>query len=195
MALLGKLIETYIAAKDGNRPHLMFDVFATDAELVMELRTTEISFPDNVKGVAGIAETLSGRFARQYENIYTFCIGKPPENEVSLDCRWLVCMTEKDTGAARIGFGRYQWECDVAAGKISKLRIIIEEMNTLPGEWSAPILAWARTLPYPWCPSDAPARNAPAYVPVQRVAEALKRLAAAADVGAPPTHSSGQDIP
>ncbi|WP_197419297.1 MULTISPECIES: hypothetical protein [Burkholderia] len=49
-AFLGKSIETYIQAKDGNRPHLIEDAFMPDAELVMELKTDEISFPSNVKG-------------------------------------------------------------------------------------------------------------------------------------------------
>lgn len=180
MASLRKAIETYIHAKDYNRPHLMPDAFAADAELAMELKTDEISFPSTAIGVAGISDVLVSQFARQYENVYTFCIGNPPENELSLRCYWLVCMSEKATGAARVGFGQYQWDFDAARGKISKLRITIEEMNTLPGAWCAPILAWAQTLPYPWCPSDVPARNAPAFVPVQSIADTLARLAGTA---------------
>lgn len=180
MTSLKQSIETYIDAKDGNRPHLMKNAFSDDAELVMELRTSEIFFPNNVKGVAGISNVLVSEFARQYENVYTFCIGTPPENELSFNCHWLVCMTEKGTGAARVGFGQYQWDFDGARGKISRLRITIEEMNTLPAEWSSPILAWAHTLPYPWCPSDVPARSAPAFVPVQKIATTLEQLAATA---------------
>lgn len=179
MTSLRKSIETYIHAKDGNRPHLIFDAFTADAELVMELRTNEIFFPENVRGAVGISNVLVSQFACQYENVYTFCIGNPPESEHSLCCYWLVCMTEKSTGAARVGFGQYQWDFDEGQGKLSKLRITIEEMNTLPDAWGSPILAWARTLPYPWCPSDVPARSAPPLAPVQRVAAALKQLAAA----------------
>lgn len=178
MTSLRTAIETYIDAKDGNRPHLIADAFADDAELSMELRTNAISFPNSVKGADGIAKVLVSQFAQQYENVYTFCIGKAPDNAPMFACPWLVCMTEKSTAAARVGFGRYQWEYDDTAGKISKLRITIEEMNTLPSEWGAQILAWARTLPYPWCPSEAPALRAPAFAEIQRVAGELKRSAA-----------------
>ena len=178
MSSLRKSIETYIAAKDCNRPHLIFDAFTSEAELVMNVKTSEISFPNSIQGTAGISDVLVSQFALQYENVYTFCIGKPPENELSLHCHWLVCMTEKRAGAARVGFGQYQWEFDDTQGKISKLQITIEEMNTLPDACSTPILAWARTLPYPWCPSAAPARGAPAFEPVQRIANVLKELAA-----------------
>ena len=180
MTLLRKSIEIYIAAKDGNRPHLMSDAFTADSELFMELKTDEISFPTNVKGAAGISDVLVSEFALKYENVYTFCIGKPPENQLSLCCYWLVCMTEKSTGAARVGFGQYQWDFDDAQGKIAKLRITIEEMNTLPAAWSPAILGWARALPYPWCPSHALARNVPAFEPVQRITDRLDQLAAAA---------------
>jgi hypothetical protein len=178
MTSLRNSIETYIDAKDCNRPHLIFDAFTDDAELVIELRTNEIAFPSHVRGAAGISDALVSQFARQYENVYTYCIGNPPENDLFLNCYWLVCMTEKGTGAARVGYGRYRWDFDAAQGKISKLQITIETMNTLPSEWSAPILAWASALPYPWCPCDVPARSAPAFAPVQRIAGTLKQLAA-----------------
>jgi len=177
MTSLAKSIETYINAKDGNRPHLIADAFTPDAQLAMELRTDEISFPGHVEGAAGIAKVLVSDFALRYENVYTFCVASPPPNELSFDCHWLVCMTEKSTASARVGFGRYQWHYDDQIGKVSQLRIIIEAMNTLPSQCAAPILDWARTLPYPWCPSDIAARTAPAFAPVQSVAGELERLA------------------
>lgn len=55
-------------------------------------------------------------------------------------------MTEKDTGAARVGCGRYEWHCADSTGKVSKLRITIEEMATLPHDSSASILEWVRKV-------------------------------------------------
>jgi hypothetical protein len=176
MTLLRESIETYIYAKDGNRPHLLPDAFMDDAMLTIELKTDEISFPSRVSGIDGISAVLVSQFAKQYENVYTFCVGKPPKEEPRFDCYWLVCMTEKGTGAARVGFGEYQWQSDDETKKISKLSITIEEMNTLPGEWNSSILRWAQSLPYPWCPSDIVARDAPAFPPIQKIAETLKRL-------------------
>lgn len=176
MTSLKESIETYIQAKDGNRPHLMADAFTDDAELAMDLKTNEISFPSGATGIDDISRILVSQFARQYENVYTFCMGMPPRDGEEFNCYWLVCMTEKDTGAARVGLGKYHWQGDGETGKISKLSITIDEMNTLPSEWGPSILRWARSLPYPWCPTDMPAKNAPTFAPVQKVAEALKRL-------------------
>src|SRR5580698_825757 len=142
MTLLRGSIETYIHAKDGNRPHLMPNAFKVDAELVMEVKTEEISFPTLVKGVDGISAVLVSQFAQRYENIYTLCMGEPPDDETTFRCNWLVCMTEKVSGAARVGFGSYEWLCPDGSGEISKLQITIEEMKILPSESSQLILQW-----------------------------------------------------
>ena len=176
MSSLKGAIEAYIHAKDSHRPHRIAGAFLSDATLSMTLKTDSIAFPSNVESAEGIAKVLVSQFAQQYENVYTFCIGSPPEDAPSFDCPWLVCMTEKSTGAARIGFGLYEWRYDRLAGKISKLRIVIEEMNTLPSDSSPHILDWAASLPYPWCPQDLPAQTAPPFPPVQRVVDGLQRL-------------------
>ena len=173
MTLLRQSIETYIHAKDGNRPHLMHSAFTVDAELVMQVKTEEISFPSSVKGVGNISAVLVSQFAQRYENIYTLCMGTPPDRESVFRCNWLVCMTEKASGAVRVGFGQYEWVCEDESGKISELKITIEEMKNLPGELSPLILEWVQTLPYPWCPRDLPARSAPDIPAVQKVAEHL----------------------
>lgn len=170
---LRQSIETYIHAKDGNRPHLMPNAFAVDAELLMELKTDEISFPTSIKGLDGISAVLVSQFAQRYENVYTLCMGSPPDDTTEFRCAWLVCMTEKDSGAARVGFGEYEWLCQDESGKVSKLKITIEEMKILPGESSRSILEWVRTLPYPWCPHDLPAQSAPTIPAVQKIAQRL----------------------
>jgi len=175
---LSSLIEIYIEAKDGNRPHILIDAFEVNARLEMVLNTGKISFPSAIQGVDGIAKVLVSEFAQKYENVYTYCMGEPPQDGVSFGCDWLVCMTEKGSGAARVGYGRYQWGRRDEGGKLSKLRITIEEMHHLPAEWSPQILGWARALPYPWCPFDALARTVPALLPVQGVVSELTRRAA-----------------
>ncbi|MGA7812866.1 hypothetical protein [Caballeronia sp.] len=171
MTTLQKSIETYIHAKDGNRPHLMAEAFTPDAELTMDVKTAEIAFPPAVKGLNAISAVLVSQFAQRYENVYTFCIGAPPITDETFACDWLVCMTEKDTAAARAGFGQYEWQCD--DGRVFKLRITIEEMTTLPEESSEVILGWARNLPYPWCPRALLAQQAPALDAISCVLKAL----------------------
>ncbi|EEA01226.1 conserved hypothetical protein [Burkholderia sp. H160] len=170
---LRQSIETYIHAKDGNRPHLLLSAFATDAELVMEVRTDEISFPTAVRGLDDISAVLVSKFAQRYENIYTVCMGAPPDAATEFRCDWLVCMTEKESGATRVGFGGYTWHCQDGSGKISKLKIIIEEMRSLPSELSQLILEWVQALPYPWCPREMPAHSAPDIPSVQKIARQL----------------------
>jgi len=95
MITLQKSIETYIRAKDGNRPFLIADAFTVDAELTMQVNTSEISFPATVQGAKAISDVLVSEFAQRYENVYTFCIGAPPAAEAAFSCDWLVCMSEK----------------------------------------------------------------------------------------------------
>jgi hypothetical protein len=173
MTSLRQSIETYIHAKDGNRPHLIPSAFTSDAELVMLVKTEEISFPDVVKGADGISTILVSQFAQRYENIYTLCMGTPPDDGAAFRCNWLVCMTEKASGTARVGFGGYEWLCGDGSGMISKLQITIEEMKNLPRESSTVILEWVRKLPYPWCPSELPVQSAPNIPAVQKIARRL----------------------
>ena len=71
------LILTYILAKDGNRPHLLRQAFAEDAELKMVLNTGAINFPPIARSRDNIADILARQFGATYENIYTFCLDRP----------------------------------------------------------------------------------------------------------------------
>jgi hypothetical protein len=173
MFSLQKSIETYIRAKDGNRPHLMTQAFAADAELTMQVNTLEISFPSTVKGAKAISDVLVSEFAQSYENVYTFCIGDPPTAGAAFDCDWLVCMSEKGSGLARAGFGRYEWIATESSGLVRTLRITIEEMTTLPEDTAEPILRWAQDLPYPWCPRERLAEGTPEIAAIKRIRVAL----------------------
>jgi hypothetical protein len=149
MMSLKRNIETYIRAKDGNRPHLMVEAFAQNARLSMLVRTSDIAFPSSVQGRDAIETVLVREFAAQYENVYTFCLSEPPSGADVFVCDWLVCMTEKATGAARLGFGQYEWHG--VLGLVGSLRITIEEMRVLDKDVAAPMLGWAQARPYPWC--------------------------------------------
>ncbi|MFT4437688.1 hypothetical protein [Caballeronia sp. 15715] len=172
MISLQKNIETYIRAKDGNRPHLMPQVFSAHAELTMQVNTQDIVFPSTVKGAKAISDVLVSEFGLRYENVYTFCIGEPPVTDSAFDCNWLVCMSEKGTGLGRVGFGRYEWAQE-DAGLIRTLRITIEEMTTLPRVVVEPIMLWAQKLPYPWCPRDHLADGKLSIDAVDRIRAAL----------------------
>ena len=170
-------IQAYIRAKDGNRPHLLEDVFLGDAQLRMVVRTAAISFPPMSVGRTAIADTLVRRFNQTCENIYTLCIGEAPSGEVeSFTCGWLVAMSEKQGGAVRVGCGRYDWTFATPGSKVRALTITIAEMETMPGELLAPVIAWISSLPYPWCDANLPGSTAPKFLPLQLVVQELDRM-------------------
>jgi len=151
-----ELVATYIRAKDGNRPHLLDATFETDATLQMVVRTDSISFPSALQGREAIAETLVRRFNQTYENVYTPCIGLPPEPSAkSFSCDWLVAMSQKQGGAVRVGCGRYDWWFKGAGRKVQSLAITIEAMEVLPPNTLASVMHWVSGLPYPWCTYQA----------------------------------------
>ncbi|WP_028228465.1 hypothetical protein [Paraburkholderia ferrariae] len=173
MPSLKHCIEAYIHAKDGNRPHLMEAAFEEQAELVTRVRTDDIAFPPHLTGRDAITSIMVSQFAQRYENVYTFCIGAPPTPDaLAYATNWLVCMTQKDDGAARLGSGRYEWLAN--AGRISRLVITIDEMRVLGREIAAPMLGWARSLPYPWCAIDQLERRMPQVEALRRVARELR---------------------
>jgi hypothetical protein len=147
-------IDTYIRAKDTNRPHLMQAAFTHDAVLNMSVKANTISFPKQSVGVDLIADVLVRQFGARYENVYTFCIGQAPIDEAqnAFVCDWVVCMSEKSTGNARFGYGSYIWHFSSEFDQlVDSLHIHIEEMFVLPPSQTDPIMDWASALPYPWC--------------------------------------------
>ena len=147
-------IHAYLRAKDGNRPHLMAQAFALDAQLTMQVNTGAIAFPPQVSGREGIADILVRQFGRSYDNVSTFCLAPPPAQVRAFSCDWLVTMTDKQDGSARVGCGRYDWYFAVDTGLVERLRIVIEVMLVLPATAAAPVLDWAAALPYPWRAAD-----------------------------------------
>ncbi|WP_312799920.1 hypothetical protein [Pseudomonas sp.] len=142
-------IEQYIRAKDGNRPHLMAMAFHPDATLEMQVHTGAISFPAKTKGLKEISNVLVSRFGATFENIYTFCLGDPPEHKATVHTnKWLVAMSDKQTAKVKVGCGLYNWS--FKSGLVSKLQITIEHMHVLPPEALCPIMTWVAPLPYPW---------------------------------------------
>lgn len=146
------LIEYYIRAKDESKPHLMAEAFSEDATLVMDVRTESIAFPSRCEGREQVTETLVRSFNQSYENIYTFCLSDSIKQKGdNLTCRWLVGMSEKSTGAMRVGYGDYEWlRSSERDGLIEELVIVIRCMLVLPPQAGNTILPQLARLPYPW---------------------------------------------
>lgn len=177
MSSPAEAIATYIAAKDGNRPWLMQRAFAADAILEMEVRTDAVSFPPLALGLEAITDTLVRRFARDYENVYTFCLTQPPApNVVNFSCGWLVGMSLPNSRELRIGCGRYDWDFTPGSPHLVKrLKIIIATMQILPAGDLLPTMGWLGALPYPWCPAELVIASAPALQGVNIIFDAIVR--------------------
>ncbi|MCP4621368.1 MAG: hypothetical protein GY844_33620 [Bradyrhizobium sp.] len=168
-------VRTYILAKDGNRPFLMRQAFAENAELEMVVKTDAISFPGTVKGLSELENTLVRRFGVESENVYTFCLSKPSEaDRARFQCPWLVGMSSRTTGEIRVGCGRYDWQFD-EQGKVSKLVIVIDVMKVLPAGELGMTMRWLSALPYPWCSSSQALQSIPAHEGLAEITAYLKQ--------------------
>lgn len=165
-------ILAYLRAKDGNRPHLMAQAFAEDATLAMLVNTRAISFPPLSSGREALAEVLVRRFSQTYENVYTLCLAVPPgERDTRFACDWLVVMTEKASGAVRVGCGRYDWCFSPKSRLVERLAITIETMESLPSRDLEAVMGWVSGLPYPWCSAEEALNAAPALGELGKVLE------------------------
>src|SRR5574340_1854084 len=107
MSFPQEAIETYIRAKDENRPYLMGRAFAEDIALEMIVKSGTISFPPISSGLESVSDVLVRRFAQTYENVHTFCLASPPRtNHIgAFSCSWLFAMSDKEARTPRVGCG------------------------------------------------------------------------------------------
>lgn len=172
-------LRTYFHAKDENRPHLLDDVFSTDARLEIRNRSEQIRFPAVTVGLAGIADVLVRRFNQTYENIYSFYLARPTSNEEAFSCDWLVVMTEKESKAVRVGCGRYEWAFQREPElHVTELIITIEAMLILDAAMTIEVMRWVGQLDYPWTSAAAVTCTLPLaeLQPVRRYVDRENRL-------------------
>lgn len=176
-----RALETYIDAKDNNRPRRIHEAFRADAVLTISLATSAIAFPAQVVGADAIAKTLVTDFGAQYSRCRTYyvCDSLDVRDGVIDALPWLVLMRETASGALRLGHGVYRWTFDNTPA-VSAFDIHIARMDVLPDADGALLGALQQGLDYPWlAPATlnarfrALARSAPAWA----FAEAFSRPA------------------
>ena len=170
------VLRGYFHAKDENRPHLLDDVFASNAELVIRNHSANIAFPAFTQGRSAIAEVLVRSFALANENVYSFYLGRPPPAVREFTCPWLVSMSERSSGQVRVGCGTYEWAFEPeATHRASRLVVSIQVMQVLPAAQSERIFAWLRALNYPWSSPEAALQGMPANELLTPIAQFLSR--------------------
>jgi hypothetical protein len=163
MPNIANIISTYILAKDTNRPWLMQSAFSERVRLEMDVKTDAIAFPSVAIGLGEVTQTLIRRFSSENENVYTFCLTKPPNVDAPhFVCNWLVGMTRKDTGEVRVGCGLYEWAfVKQPEPLVGELKITIEVMELLDQQHAQTSMRWLSGLPYPWCPAETALQSIP----------------------------------
>lgn len=162
-AVCRALIDRYLRATNENRAHLLAGVFDPQAKVAFDSHTQGISVPPLLSGIAAIAETLVQRVGSSYGNIYTFCLDDDAAASADpagiapspLTRAWLVAMTAKTDGTARLGWGRYRWRFDrahpAAPWLATHLTIAIDQMKPLSRPLGHALITWAGAQPYPFC--------------------------------------------
>ena len=113
----------------------------------MVVKTDAISFPSSAKGLAALEDILVRRFGLDFENVYTFCMAKPPEAECAhFACHLLVGMSARADGQIRVGCGRYDWYFG-GQGQVEKLVIAVDVMKVLPADALASSMTLLSALP------------------------------------------------
>ncbi len=155
-------IVCYLRAKDSHRPYWMDKAFTRDAQLKIVVQTDAITFPAACDGRESITDTLVRRFGQTYDNVYTFCLCEAPKSTFTdFRCRWLVVMTQKDSGTVRVGCGDYDWRFDSNLRLANHLTITIDAMELIDPSHVGTIMDWASGLSYPWCASKKIYENVP----------------------------------
>lgn len=173
------VLRGYFRAKDENRPHLLEEVFAPGAELVIRNQSENIAFPAVTCGRTAIAEVLVRSFTLSYENIYSFYLERPAAEVREFTCAWLVGMTDRAFGHVRVGCGTYVWSFEPEVPKLaSRLAITIEAMQVLPHSDSESVFAWLRSLKYPWSSAASALHGMPKTEHLSPIAQFLSRSVA-----------------
>jgi hypothetical protein len=149
------LLERYVEAKDFTRPHLMREIYATDAVLTFSIATDSISFPEKVSGLDGITRTLIVDFGVKYNRCKTYyvCDALPQNSDRMTIVPWLVLMREPARGCLRIGKGYYVWTFEAqgpASVQVVAMHIHIERMDPVDDADGHLLSAAQAGLPYPW---------------------------------------------
>ena len=170
------VLRGYFDAKDGNRPLLLEEVFASDAELTFRNRSTNIAFPAFTEGRSSISEVLVRSFTLSYENVYSFYLQRPVRVIQEFTCPWLVGMSERSSGQPRVGCGIYEWAFERRAPHLARrLVVTIEAMQVLPLAESELVFGWLRALNYPWSSPAAALAGIPASEALIPIAQFLGR--------------------
>ncbi|MGH8679661.1 MAG: hypothetical protein ACREUQ_15100 [Burkholderiales bacterium] len=149
-----ELLETYLEAKDLNRPDLILDCYAPNAVLTFSIATATISFPARISGADAIAQTLVRDFRKTFTQCKTYyvCESVDADSRKINKLPWLVVMKEVSRPILRLGKGYYTWQFELGdrTRRVSAMHIHIERMDAVEDPDEDILHALQSALPYPW---------------------------------------------
>jgi hypothetical protein len=85
------ILECYIKGKDYDEYKILESIYDENAEVLFEISSRQISFPDKIQGNIEIAEVLSKNFNKHYKNVKTYYLSQPSRNQHDIENqKWLV---------------------------------------------------------------------------------------------------------
>jgi hypothetical protein len=157
------LLQLYVEGKDGDRPEILKQIYASDAGVVFDVRTPNITFPPEIHTSEDIARVLSEDFNRRFKGPRTYYLrddlGGREDNSVR-NMPWLVIMGDASAGCVNVGWGLYDWffqrasETAPVPWQIARHRICIWEMVAMGDEDSDLLFDLQDGLTYPWATRD-----------------------------------------
>lgn len=149
-----ELLETYVEAKDLDRPGLILDCFAPNAVLTYSIATDTISFPARTRGADAIAQILVRDFRKTFTRCKTYyvCDSVVKDSRKIDKLPWLVVMKEMSGPILRLGKGCYTWHFEWfdQAMRVSAMHIHIDRMDAVEDPGADILDALQSALPYPW---------------------------------------------
>ncbi|MGL1930597.1 MAG: hypothetical protein OCC45_02425 [Desulfotalea sp.] len=147
------ILEKYIEGKDKDKYQILEEIYADNAIVKFEIKSDQISFPNEIVGNIEIAKVLSADFNKKYTDVKTYYLSKPESNQRHIyGQKWLVVMKDNQFDKTRVGTGYYDWEITNSGSKLEifKHKIYIHEMLELADVGSKKLKNIQRKLEYPF---------------------------------------------
>lgn len=151
-----EVLEKYIKGKDTDQFKLLESIYSENSEVTFEIKPNSITFPSVISGNKEIAQILSSEFNKKYCNVKTYYLSEnfPDIENLKIDKqKWLVLMSEKNSGVLYAGAGSYNWEFEYGKEQVLKIKhhhIFIEAMIKLKNLPLQFIIDLQNSIPYPW---------------------------------------------
>lgn len=156
------LLERYMDGKDNIKADVLESVFSQNADVVFDIKPSNIYFPEIITGAKNISIEMFGEFHDKFKDVKSYYIdsdiNKLYSKKAVKNQRWLVTMIERETLNTRVGSGYYNWFfTEEEKVKVARLEITILDMVSFSANesnWLAKLQS--NLLDYPWVSSIDP---------------------------------------